>query len=590
MQGDLKTQLSLYTFLCSAVNRSFSYTTLKRALLAGPVVFFIIFVFINSSVLFASQRGIRFLNTAAESGIKAQIQCGSSEKRWIMEANGSGSVWLDYDNDGWLDLLIVNGSDVEALRKNVSGARPAARKEGIYLYKNLRNNRFQDVTAEANLVNPYWGTGANAIDFNNDGYADILVTTIGVDLLYKNNGDGTFSEVSKAAGLSQRVAWHTGSAFGDYDNDGDLDLYIAGYVDIKSLLQKASSPPSCLYRGVPGFCGPKGLDGEQDVLYRNNGDGTFTDVTEQAKVVDRGAYHGFTVVFDDFNQDGRADIFVANDSDPNYLYLNLGNSTFKEAGLTSGVAVSEDGRTQANMGVAVGDYDNDGMVDILTTTFSEDYNPLFKQQQLGLFEDVSSKIGLKTATLPWVGWACGFADFDNDGDKDLWVANGHVYPKIDQLPSTTYFQPFAVFENREAKLFLASNVLPNAPKNSYRGGSDGDFDNDGKVDVVVLPISGSPLLLSNRTATSHSWIGFRLRGKRSNRSGIGARLRIEGCGKIQGDTMRNGGSYISQNDPRIHFGLGSCSRVDRVTVNWPSGVVQVIKDLNANQYLTIEEQ
>ncbi len=324
------------------------------------------------------------------------------EKKWIPEANGSGAAWLDYDHDGRMDLLIVNGSTMDDLRQIVAGKVPAAREGSLYLYRNLGGGHFQDVTAQAGLSNPYWGTGAAVADIDNDGYPDILITNIGVDLLYRNNGNGTFTEIGAKAGLSRKVAWHTGAAFGDYDGDGKLDLYVAGYVDL-AVLRLDEEAPVCNYRGLNGFCGPKGLKGESDILYHNGGDLTFTDVTQKAGVTDKGLYHGFTVVFDDFNEDGKVDIFVANDSDPNYLYLNQGNGTFKEAALPSGVAVSGDGQTQSNMGVALGDIDNDGLIDVLTTTFSEDYFPLFKQQSPGLYEDVSAQAGLAIVTLPWVG-------------------------------------------------------------------------------------------------------------------------------------------------------------------------------------------
>lgn len=516
------------------------------------------------------------------------MRCGGPEKRWIPEANGSGAAWLDFDRDGRMDLLIVNGSTLENLREIVAGKVPPARKGSLYLYHNLGNGRFEDVTDRAGLANPYWGAGAAVADFDNDGYPDILIANIGVDLLFRNNGDGTFTEIGRKAGLSRTIAWHTGAAFGDYDGDGRLDLYVAGYVDLGAL-QLDSSPPVCNYRGIPGFCGPKGLKGERDILYHNDAGGTFTDVTRKAGVEDKNLYHGFTVVFDDFNQDGKIDIFVANDSDPNYLYLNQGNGVFKEAGLSSGVAFNGNGQTQANMGAAAGDFDNNGLLDLLTTTFSEDYFPLFKQQSPGLFEDVSAQVGLATVTLPWVGWACGFADFDNDGYKDLWMANGHVYPNADRLPSTSYLQPIAVFANRAGKFVRAPDASPGERKGSYRGGCAGDFDNDGRIDLLVLPIAGQPLLLQNRTEPLSHWIGFELRGRAGNRDAIGAQVRIEHCGALQLETMRNGGSYISHNDSRIHFGLGSCAKVDRLKIRWPNGRLQVLENLVPDRYVTIEE-
>jgi hypothetical protein len=536
-----------------------------------------------------SGSSVRFVDIAAKSGINAQLVCGSAEKNWIPEANGTGAAWLDYDNDGLPDLLIVNGSSMERLRAIVSDANPGPQEGGVFLYRNLGGGRFRDVTREAGLSNPYWGTGANAADYDNDGHTDILITTIGRDLLYHNNGNGTFNEVGAAAGLSRKVAWHTGSAFGDYDGDGRLDLFVAGYVDIHELL-KRPEPGVCNYRGVPGFCGPRGLKGERDILYHNNGDGTFTEVTERAGVADTGLYHGFTAVFDDFNGDGKIDLFVANDSDPNYLYLNQGNGTFKEAALPSGLALNGNGDTQSNMGVAIGDYDGDGLIDVLTTTFSQDYFPLFRQLRPGQFEDVAAAEGLTAITGTWVGWSCGFTDFDNDGVKELWVANGHVYPEAGRLGGTSYFEPLAILERRQNKFRMVDGAVSQLTANSYRGGCSGDFNNDGKVDLAVLPISGRPLLLENRTQSAGNWVGFALRGHRSNRDGIGSRVEIEYCGHTQVDTVRNGGSYISHNDSRVHFGLGACRSVPRVTVRWASGIRQVLRDVPLNRYTLIDER
>ena len=537
----------------------------------------------------SSVNRIHFLDTAAQAGIHAQLVCGSLEKKeWITEANGSGAAWLDYDRDGWMDLLIVNGSTMEHLLGTVSGSAPSTASTGVYLYRNLGNDRFQDVTSKSGLRNPYWGTGANAADYNNDGNTDILVTTIGVDLLFRNNGDGTFSEVGKEAGLSQTFAWHTGSAFGDYDGDSYLDLYVAGYVDIRSL-PLTQPAPICKYKTyLRIFCGPMGMKGERDILYRNNGDGTFSEVTRSAGVEDEGRFPGFAAVFQDFNGDGKIDLFVTNDSDPNYLYLNLGNGKFQESALAAGVALNANGSAQSDMGVAVGDYDNDGRVDLLTTTFEDDYNPLFKQGHSGFFEEISYRTRLGTTTFPYLGWGCGFDDLDNDGTKELWLANGHVYPNVDRIPNRSYFQPFLVFRQQAGK-FVQVWSFPAKPEDSYRSAAGGDFNNDGKVDIVLLPISGSPVLLTNQTDTKHSWIGLELRGRRSNRDAIGAQVQVEACGQTQYEWVRNGAGYLSRNDPRLHFGLGGCTKVTQVKVTWPEGTVQVLSDPPVNQYLAVEE-
>jgi len=530
---------------------------------------------------------IRFANVAAAAGVQLAIHTGGPEKIWIPEANGTGAAWLDYDNDGRLDLLIVNGSTMDALRDIISGSASRPQKDGVFLYRNLGSGRFRDVTPEARLINSYWGTGANAADYDNDGFTDILITTIGLDLLYRNNGNGTFSEVGKAAGLSQKVSWHTGSAFGDADNDGDLDLYVAGYVDPGALAWSGVAP-ACQYKGLNVFCGPRNLRGEADVFYRNNGNGTFTEATRDAGLTDTNRYYGFSVLFEDLNGDRKPDLFVANDSCPNYLYLNQGSGKFKEAGLTSGVAMNGDGRTQANMGIASGDFDNDGDPDLLTTTFSEDYFPLFEQQKPGFYEEVTFRTGLGTSTVPYLGWATGFADFDNDGDKDLWTANGHVYPNADAMATTTYLQPVVIFANHLAR-FTPIASLTEVPALSFRGGCVGDFNDDGKLDIVALPVDGRPILLENRSQNSHSWIGFRLQGKESNRDGLGATATIRACGRKQFASMHNGGGYLSRNDPRLHFGLGNCGQVDELTIVWPTGTVQKEKDLAVNRYFTIEE-
>lgn len=542
--------------------------------LAGPL----------ASSLGAPDSAVRFEEGAAAAGIHASIRSGDRLKRWIPEANGTGIALLDYNNDGWQDVLIVSGSSIQALRSTLAGKPLAASMQNVFLYRNLRNGQFQDVTSHARLSNPYWATGVNAADYDSDGDLDILLTTIGQDLLFRNNGDGTFTEIGKQAGLSRRVAWHTGSTFGDYDSDGDLDLYIVGYVS-PSVVSQQGPPPLCKYRGLPVFCGPKELPGEHDVLYRNDGSGTFQDVTKEAGVKEPIPRYGFAAAFYDFDQDHKLDIFVANDSGPNYLYLNQGDGSFRESGVESGVAFSSDGRSQANMGVAIGDYDNDGDPDLLTTTFSEDYFPLFEQRTPGIFEEVSANVGLGQVTVPWLGWGCGFADFDNDGDLDLWLANGHVYPNADSLGSTKYLQPLGILLNHLGKFRYEPTAFRQL--DSYRGGASGDLNNDGKVDLVIVPVDGVPLVLWNRTNRDHSWITLQL-GSRSGREALGAEVRIQACGKRQYASVFNGAGYLSRNDSRIHFGLGSCKTVSEVTVRWADGKERRLTNVPGGRHVSID--
>ena len=525
---------------------------------------------------------LHFTEVAEASGIRAVMRCGGPEKRWIPEANGSGAAWLDYDNDGLLDLLIVNGGSMEQLRQIVEGKEMPLVDGSVYLYHNKGNGQFEDVTKKAGLANPYWGTGANAADYNNDGFTDILITTIGVDLLYKNNGNGTFTEAGKAAGLRQGAEWHTGSAFGDFDNDGRLDLFVTSYLDLHALSFKEPAPV-CDYFGQHVFCGPLGLKGGRGVLYHNNGNGTFIDVTERSGIAEAPPAHGFTAVAGDFNGDGKLDLFVANDSDPNFLFLNQGNGTFKEAALDRGVAFNADGRAQSNMGEAVGEYGNSGHLDVLTTVFSKDYFPLFRQGASGAYEESAAAAGLAAVTMNYLGWACGLADFDNSGKRDFWTADGHVYPT-----DKDYNEPITIFRSVGNKTELAYQY-PAKPNNSYRGGAVADFNNDGKMDLLVLPIAGSPVLLKNDTPEGNNWLGLQLRGTQSNRDAIGATVTLEACGQKQFDAVRSGGSYLSRNDLRLHFGLGSCKQLDRATVQWPSGKIQVVNNLPLNRYAVLEE-
>ena len=532
-----------------------------------------------------SSAPLRFRDVAAERGITVDMRCGGPEKRWIMEANGSGAAWLDFDNDGWMDLLIVNGGNMDQLRRTLSGQVPAAAAGSVFLYRNQGDGTFQDVTAKAGLVCPFWGTGANAADYDNDGYTDILLTTIGSDMLFHNNGNGTFTDVSRKAGLRQSTAWHTGSAFGDFDGDGLLDLFISGYVDIHSLSLQDPAPV-CANFGQQTFCGPIGLKGERPIFYRNRGDGAFEDATVSSGLANINPAHGFSAATGDFNGDGKLDVFVANDSDPNQLFLNQGGGVFKESALNAGVAYNADGRVQSNMGVAIGDYLGHNGTDVMTTTFSNDYFPLFHRGSAkdNGFEDVSTAVGLASITSRFLGWACGLSDFENRGANDFWTANGHVYPT-----DKNYRQPIAVFRNRNGKSSLVYSY-PDSPTDSYRGGAAADFDNDGRMDLLVLPIAGRPVLLKNESSGDNTWVGFRLQGAAgNNRDAIGATATVAACDSTQSAAVRSGTSYLSRNDPRLHFGLGHCRKIDRVEIRWPNGKVESRTDIPINRYSVVAE-
>ena len=533
-----------------------------------------------------TESAIRFVDIAADIGIDASISHGDLAKKWIAEANGSGAAVLDYDQDGWMDILLIGGATMDNLRETVTSQVPATVDRRIFLYRNRKGERFEDVTERSGLTLPFWGTGANAADYDNDGDVDILITAIGLDLLFRNEGHGRFTEVGRLAGLARTPAWHTGSSFGDIDADGDLDLFVTGYLDIEAL-PITGEAPVCDYRGLEVFCGPLDLVPGADILYLNNGDGTFTDISEAAGVLAERRGYGFTAVIEDFNRDSRPDIFVANDSAPNFLYVNQGSGTFSEDGLAAGVAYNADGKQQADMGACLGDYDSDGDLDMLTTTFSEDYFPLFRQQAPGQYEDVSSMTGLKHATTPHLGWACGFTDLDNDGDRDLWVANGHVYPSAAQLGTTEYEQPVSILENSSGQFTADRGATAMVRRNSYRGAASVDFDNDGRVDLLVVPIDGSPLLLRNRSASQRSWLGVSLRFNGVNGEGIGSQVRVEYCGERQFDTVRNGAGYASRSDPRVHFGIGACEGVERLTVTSPNGQEFTYADIKANQWLVV---
>ena len=529
---------------------------------------------------------------AAKAGLTSwRHVMGPAKKKFILETVGSGVALLDYDNDGWLDIYLVNGSTYEALDGKEESPRAA-------LFHNNHDGTFTDVAAKAGVTNDRWGFGVAIGDYDNDGWPDIYVSNFGKNRLYHNNRDGTFTDVAEKAGVALGN-WSTGATFGDYDGDGRLDLFVPGYVhyDIAHPPVPGSSVvafSTCQFRSINVMCGPRGLKGERDHLFHNNGDGTFTDVSEKAGVSDKEAYYGLTAAFADVNNDGRPDLIVANDSTPNYLYINKGDDTFEDASYPSGYALNENGRETASMGVAIGDYRNNGLLDLYNTVFSDDYNPLYRNDGGGNFTDISYRIGIAEATIPFLGWGTGFFDYDNDGWKDLLAANGHVYPEVDASDwGTTFAQRALLFRNRKGEKFeLMPAVKGTALAQMFtaRGAAFGDLFNDGKIDVVINQLDRSPALLQNVSAETNHWVELRLvGGAKSPRDAVGATVYLTADGIRQRGDVISGGSFASTNDPRVHFGLGASTIVEKCEIHWPSGKAESIKIPGIDQIFTIVE-
>ncbi|HEX7158945.1 MAG TPA: CRTAC1 family protein [Edaphobacter sp.] len=516
---------------------------------------------------------------------------GTLEKRYIIEANGSGVGLIDYDNDGWLDIYLVSGSTYEA----EAGKGPAPKAA---LFHNNHDGTFTNVAEKAGVTNERWGVGVAIADYDNDGWPDIYVSNFGKNRLYHNNHDGTFTDVAEKAGVALGN-WSTGATWGDYDGDGRLDLFVPGYVHYD-----LANPPSsggknvgyafCQFRGEEVMCGPRGLKGEPDHLFHNNGDGTFTDVSEKAGVADTSGYYGLASVFIDINNDGKPDLLVANDSTPNYLYINKGDGTFEDASYASGYALNENGRETASMGIAIGDYMNNGLLDIFNTTFSDDYKPLYRNDGNANFTDISYQMGLGEPTVPFLGWGDAFFDYDNDGWKDLMFVNGHVYPKVDSMPwGTSWAQRPMLFHNLQGKKFeLVPPVEGTGLARVFRGRglAVGDLFNDGKLDVVVNVLDDHPVLLRNVSPDKHHWIELKLvGGPKSPRDAVGATVYLTAGGKKQRGDVISGGSYASSHDQRLHFGLGDAATIDAVEVHWPSGAVEKFTVDKPDQIVTLTE-
>ena len=527
----------------------------------------------------------KLVDITASTGIHFE-HLSSPEQKYIVESMSGGVALIDYDGDGWLDIYFTGAPSV-AMELEGKKARGA-------LYHNNHDGTFTDVTEKAGVGTPCWAMGAAVGDYNNDGRPDLIVSCFGGVVLYRNNGDGTFTDVTKAAHLDKDTGWATGVAFGDYDGDGNSDLFVSHYVDLDLHdLPSFGSLKTCQFHGIPVQCGPRGLKGSPDTLYHNNGDGTFTEVAKEAGVDDANHYFGLTAVWSDFDNDGKLDLFVANDGEPNYLYRNEGGGRFKEMAYDAGVAVSEDGVEQANMGLALGDYLNVGRMNVAITHFSDEYAALYRNDGGMSFTDVSRAAGITRDSTPYVGWGDAFVDLDNSGWLDLMLVNGHVYPQVDSVKiGATYREPKLVFQNqrngsfREVGAQTGPAVL--VPQVS-RGLAVGDLFNTGRLDIVVENLTGGPMILEAKSNPANHWVSFELEGSPANRLALNARIRIT-TGKLQQmGEIRSGGSYLSQNDLRLHFGLGDAARMDQVEVLWPNGRSQVFHDVGADCFYDLKQ-
>jgi hypothetical protein len=534
-----------------------------------------------------SDLGYRYTDIAQLAGLKFRNYCGAEKrKRYILETTTGGVALFDYDNDGWLDVFLVNGWRLEGFP---SGSAPSNR-----LFRNNHDGTFTDVTEKARLIRQGWGQGVCVGDYDNDGFEDLFVTYWGHNILYHNNGDGTFTDVSRSAGVAgSKRRWGTGCAFVDYDRNGHLDLFVTNYLvfDPKTAPEPGTNP-YCMFKDISVNCGPRGLEGEASILYRNNGDGTFTDVSEQSGVTHPSGYYGLGVLVADFDNDGWPDIYVADDDTPSILFHNNRNGTLTDIALMAGCAYDENGMPQSGMGASAGDYNRDGWLDIFKTNFSQQTPNLYRNGGGGMFTDVTFEAGTARHDN-YVGWGCGFFDPDNDGWLDIFYCNGHVYPELDQAKvGVAYREPRVLYRNLRNGRFEDVSAQAGScivrPSTS-RGCAFGDFDNDGDVDIVINNQNDGPSLLRcDRTNRNH-WITIRAIGVKSNRSGIGARLKCVTSGGLQIDEVRSGGSYVSQNDLRVHFGLGSDTRVEDLEIQWPSGHVDTLHHLLADQIYVVEE-
>ena len=532
----------------------------------------------------ANDAAVTFTDITNATGITFR-HVSAPEKKYILESMSGGVALFDFDGDGHQDVYLVNSLTVET-----AADRRSARSE---LWRNRGDGTFVDVTERAGVGYPGWAMGVATGDYDNDGWDDLYVTCFGANRLYRNNGDGTFSDVTAKTGVGD-PRWSTGAAFADYDNDGSLDLFVANYIDLRlDALPEFGKGKFCQFNGLPVQCGPRGLPGAGDALYRNNGDGTFTELSAKAGVSDPAKRFGLGVVWSDFDGNGRPDLYVANDAGPNFLYRNNGDGTFTDVGLVSGAALSEDGKEQGSMGVAIGDYDHRGRWNIFVTNFADEYNALYRHDKDFAFTDASYASLTAQASLPLVGWGTHFFDYDNDGWLDILVANGHVYPQVERARQpTSYAQRKLLYRNNRNGTFTevaASAGAALMEATVSRGSAAGDLDNDGDLDIVINNLDGAPAVLRNDGGNRQNFLIVDLEGRGGNRSAFGARVTVRAGDLVQVNERRSGGSYLSQNDVRLHFGLAMQPDVHSVEVRWPNGAVQKVTELPINAFIRITQ-
>lgn len=572
-----------------AMNSAYNLASLDKLLSS------LLILFVSLSVLVvpgkADNAPFQFIDVAQKAGLtEPTIYGGIDKKKYIIETNGCGVAFIDYDNDGWIDIFMLNGSRLEGF--------PAGKAPTSKLYHNNRDGTFTDVTAKSGLARIGYASAVCVGDYDNDGFDDLFTTYWGQNVLFHNNGNGTFTDVTKKAGVATMgTRWGSGCVFVDYDRDGKLDLFVANYLIFDpAKVPEPGKGPNCNWKGIPVNCGPKGLPTDTNLLYHNNGDGTFTDVSDQSGVSKVTNRYPMTAVVTDYNNDGWPDIYVACDSTASILYRNNKDGTFTDVALETGSAYNEDGQPQAGMGVTTGDFNHDGLPDILKTHFADDLPILYQNTGRGFFEDASRAAGFDHT--PYVQWGTGFFDFDNDGWCDLLTVTGNVYPEVEKFfKDYPHKSTRLLYKNMGGGRFKdvsAESGSGITTPHSSRGCAFGDFDNDGDMDVLIMNMNEPPSLLRNEynTATKkgeNNWLKIKLVGTKSNASAVGAQVRVKFGSSVQLQEVTSQASYYSANDPRLHFGLGLLSKADQVEVRWPNGQTEIIKDVACNQMIVIKE-